>query len=99
MFNQGYNPLPLSNTRLKKTAPSPYMVKESTRKPKTSSIPLYFHDGTVSGLEKTTEWTAPDAEGSYELKLIIEDEDQQTDTAVIIIDVVSEINMLLRSSL
>ena len=32
-------------------------------------------------------------EGSFEMKLIIEDEHQQTDTAVIIIDVVSEINI------
>jgi hypothetical protein len=47
---------------------------------------------TISGLEKTTEWTAPDAEGTYEVKLIIEDEDQQTDTAVFNIDVVGEIN-------
>lgn len=49
--------------------------------------------GTVSGLAKTAEWTAPDQEGTYEMKLIIEDENQQTDTAVIQIDVVSEINI------
>ncbi|HEY3386952.1 MAG TPA: LamG-like jellyroll fold domain-containing protein, partial [Saprospiraceae bacterium] len=49
--------------------------------------------GNVSGLEKTAEWTAPDQEGSFEMKLIIEDEDQQTDTAVILIEVVSEINI------
>jgi len=49
--------------------------------------------GNVTGLEKTAEWTAPDQEGSYEMKLIIEDEDQQTDTAVIIIEVVDEINI------
>ncbi len=48
---------------------------------------------TVSGLAKTAEWTAPDQEGTYEMKLIIEDEDQQTDTAVIQIDVVNEINI------
>ncbi len=48
--------------------------------------------GNISGLEKTTEWTAPDEEGTIELKLIIEDEAQQTDTAVISIEVVSEIN-------
>lgn len=50
-------------------------------------------DGTFSGLSKTAEWTAPDMEGTYEMKLIIEDEDQQTDTAVLHIDVVSEINV------
>lgn len=50
-------------------------------------------DGTLSGLEKTAQWTAPDQEGSYEMKLIIEDEDQQKDTAVITIEVVSEINI------
>ena len=49
--------------------------------------------GTVSGLAKTAEWTAPDQEGTYEMKLIIEDEDQQTDTAVLQIDVVNEINI------
>lgn len=49
-------------------------------------------DDTISGLEKTIQWTAPDAEGTFEIKLIIEDEDQQTDTAIITIDVVSEIN-------
>jgi hypothetical protein len=49
--------------------------------------------GTVSGLEKTTEWTAPDAEGSFDLKLIIEDEDQQKDSTIITIDVVSEVNI------
>jgi hypothetical protein len=49
--------------------------------------------GTVSGLEKTSEWTAPEEEGTFEMKLIIEDEDQQTDTAVITIEVVSEINI------
>lgn len=49
-------------------------------------------DDTIAGLEKSTQWTAPNEEGSFEIKLIIEDEDQQTDTAVINIDVVSEIN-------
>jgi len=49
--------------------------------------------GNVSGLEKTAEWTAPDQEGTYEMKLIIEDEDQQKDTAVFIIEVVAEINI------
>ncbi len=50
-------------------------------------------EGNVSGLAKTTEWTAPDEEGTIELKLIIEDEAQQTDTAVIYIEVVSEVNV------
>jgi hypothetical protein len=49
--------------------------------------------GQVSGLEKTAEWTAPDEEGVFEFKLIIEDEDQQTDTAALTIEVVAEINI------
>ena len=49
-------------------------------------------EGNVSGLAKTTQWTAPDEEGTIELQLIIEDEAKQTDTAVISIEVVSEIN-------
>jgi len=49
-------------------------------------------DDTISSLEKSTTWTVPNEEGTFEIKLIIEDEDQQTDTAVISIDVVTEIN-------
>ncbi|MEO6133273.1 MAG: LamG-like jellyroll fold domain-containing protein, partial [Saprospiraceae bacterium] len=48
---------------------------------------------TKSGLEKTATWIAPDVVGTYEAKLIIEDENHQKDSAVITIDVVSEINL------
>ncbi len=58
-------------------------------------IYTFFLPGdTISSLEKTATWTAPDAEGVFEIKLVVEDEAQQTDTAIIIITVVSEINIV-----
>ena len=57
-------------------------------------IYTFFLPGdTVSSLERSVEWTAPDAEGEYEIKLIIEDEHQQTDTTTMILQVVAEINI------
>ncbi|MEP6646227.1 MAG: LamG-like jellyroll fold domain-containing protein [Saprospiraceae bacterium] len=53
-----------------------------------------FPNDTKSGLEKTAKWVAPDVVGTYEAKLIVEDESHQKDTAVITIDVVSEINLI-----
>jgi hypothetical protein len=52
-----------------------------------------FPDKTISGLEKTVSWTVPTEEGVYEIKLIVEDEAHQKDTAVITIEVVAEINL------
>ena len=54
---------------------------------------FFLPDDTISGLEKTATWTAPDVEGTFEIKLVVEDEHQQTDTAVLIIEVVDEINI------
>lgn len=57
-------------------------------------IYTFFLPGdTVSGLEKIIEWTAPDQEGEYILKLVVEDEDQQTDTTILILTIVAEINI------
>jgi hypothetical protein len=50
-------------------------------------------DDTISGLENILEWTAPGETGTVELKLIVEDEAHQTDTSVLILDIVSEVNI------
>ncbi len=47
----------------------------------------------ISGLEKEVSWKVPEVEGLYEIMLIVEDENQQTDTSVITIEVVAEINL------
>ena len=53
---------------------------------------FFLPDDTLSGLNKTATWIAPDQEGTFDIKLVVEDEAQQTDTAVITVNVVSEIN-------
>ncbi len=53
-----------------------------------------FPDKTISGLEKEVSWKVPDVAGSYQIKLVVEDENQQTDTSVITVDVVAEINLI-----
>ncbi|HZV67965.1 MAG TPA: LamG-like jellyroll fold domain-containing protein [Saprospiraceae bacterium] len=51
-----------------------------------------FEGETKSGLEKEVTFIAPDVVGTYEVKLVVEDENQQRDSVSITIDVVSEIN-------
>lgn len=53
---------------------------------------FFLPNDTISGLNKTASWTAPDVEGTYEIKLVVADEEQLTDTAFLTINVVSEIN-------
>ena len=53
---------------------------------------FFLPNDTTSGLVKTKNWTAPDEEGTFAIKLVVEDEAQQTDTAIITVSVVSEIN-------
>ena len=53
---------------------------------------FFLPNDTTSGLVKTTNWIAPDEEGTFDIKLVVEDETQQTDTAIITVNVVSEIN-------
>jgi hypothetical protein len=53
-----------------------------------------FPDKTISGLEKKVSWKVPDAEGTYPITLIVEDESHQKDTSVISIEVVAEINLV-----
>ncbi len=53
-----------------------------------------FQGETKSGLAKEVTFIAPDVVGTYEAKLIVEDESHQKDSTSITIDVVSEINLI-----
>ncbi|MDQ3016809.1 MAG: T9SS type A sorting domain-containing protein [Bacteroidota bacterium] len=55
---------------------------------------FFLPNDTLSGLEKTASWTAPDVEGTYQIKLVVEDEAHQTDTAYLTLIVVAEINII-----
>ncbi len=52
-----------------------------------------FEGETKSGLEREEEFIAPDVPGTYAVKLFVTDESLQKDSAVITIDVVTEINL------
>ncbi|MEO5905928.1 MAG: LamG-like jellyroll fold domain-containing protein, partial [Saprospiraceae bacterium] len=54
---------------------------------------FFLTEDTISGLEKTATWIAPNTEGVYELMLVAEDEAHQTDTMFLTITVVEEINI------
>ncbi len=53
-----------------------------------------FQGETKSGLAKEVTFIAPDVVGTYEAKLIVEDESHQKDSTSIVIDVVTEINLI-----
>ena len=49
--------------------------------------------GEIIGDEETIQWVAPAALGDYTITLIVHDEDLRSDTAVIILHVVEEVNI------
>jgi hypothetical protein len=85
--------LATENTTIEKNTTITIYGKGIDQETKDLIYTFFLPGDTISGLEKTATWTAPDAEGTFEIKLIVEDENQQTDTAVMIITVVSEINI------
>ena len=79
-------------TTVEKNSSITFYAKGIDQETKDLVYTFFLPDDTISGLDKTAVWTAPDQEGTFEIKLVAEDEHQQTDTAYIIIEVVSEIN-------
>jgi len=49
--------------------------------------------GNLSGEDDEVLWIAPETEGSHEITLIVWDDDQNSDTAVITLNVVAEVNI------
>lgn len=54
---------------------------------------FFTPDDTISGLERTATWVAPNEEGTFVFMLVAADEAGQTDTSFLTISVVSEINI------
>lgn len=49
--------------------------------------------GTIQGQGATVSWEAPDTEGTYEVILEVEDEQQNTDSDTLVLNVIPEINV------
>ncbi len=86
--------LAVENTTVEKNSTVPIYGKGIDQETKDLIYTFFLPDDTISGLEKTIIWTAPDEEGNFEIKLVVEDEDQQTDTAFLTLTVVEEINII-----
>lgn len=54
---------------------------------------FFMPDDTISGLERTAQWTVPNTQGEFSFMLVAADEEGQTDTAFLTITVVEEINI------
>ena len=64
ILHPGYKLLPLSSNTIEKNSTITLYGKGIDQETKDLIYTFILPSGTISGLEKTTEWTAPDAEGS-----------------------------------
>lgn len=85
--------LATENTTIEKNSTITIYGKGIDQETKDLIYTFCLPDDTISGLEKMVTWTAPNAEGTFTIKLVVEDEAQQRDTAYLIINVVNEINI------
>lgn len=85
--------LATENLTIEKNSTVTFYGKGIDQETKDLIYTFFLPDDTISGIEKTAAWTAPDQTGSFDIKLVVEDEGQLTDTAIITITIVDEINI------
>lgn len=85
--------LAVENTTVEKNTAVTIYGKGIDQETKDLIYTFFLPDDTITGLEKTVTWLSPDIEGTFEIKLIVEDEEGQIDTAFITLTVVEEINI------